>query len=195
MSIVRSWLRGLLSASGVTLLVPVGLIAAVAVAATIGGSGLGSVGQLIGGPGVPGDAQQQAAAASDKALPTVPLRHSASRPARAAQRSAPRTATTHKRTPASGHKPATGPAITTQPPTTQTPPPPPPPVTTTTTASQTTTPTPAPPPTETNPIRRLGKVVQAVVKPLPIVGPVAADAVGSIIDLIAPPPKQQTTGP
>src|SRR5688500_10824879 len=52
--IVRSWLRGILGASGVTLLVPLGLLAAVLVATTVGGSGLGAVGQLIGGPEVPG---------------------------------------------------------------------------------------------------------------------------------------------
>lgn len=185
-SVVRSWLRALLSASGITLLVPVGLVAAVAVAATVGGSGLGSVGQLLGGPEVPnGDAR---AAARDD-LPTVPARRTRGRDRDRARAAAParRTATRApaRRRPSGGSAPApTTPPQTTRPTqqtTAQTPAPAPTP-----TATQT---TPAPTPTtpaETNPVRQVGAAVQDVVKPLPIVGPVAADAVGTVIDLVAP---------
>lgn len=191
MSVVRQWRRALLSVSGVTLLVPAGLLVAVAVAATLGGSGLGSVGQLVGGPEVPGSTVQAALEHHDATLPTVPKR----KRALVLAPSAPLPRRTPARTPArhrsTTHRPATTPApVATAPkPTT------PAPVATTTTVTTTTAPPPPPPtttttPAETNPVRQVGKVVQGIVKPLPIVGSTASDAVGSVIDLIAPPPKQ-----
>lgn len=188
----------LLRASGVTLLVPVGLLASVALAATVGNGGtLGSVGQLVGGPDIPranasasevdlgSVSSSTAAGTSATSLPTVPVAtdrsvrrstgsttaqrpKTSSRPTRAAQ---PTTSTKPQTSQSTGTKKLA--------PTTQTAPTPPP---------ATTTETPPPPPAqETNPVRQLGKTVQGVVEPLPIVGPTTSDAVGTVIDLLAPP--------
>ncbi len=199
MNVVRSWLRGLLGASGVTLLVPAGLLAAVAVAATVGGSGLGSVGQLLGGPEVPGglEAALHAQANAGDDLPTVPTRkrdrgargRTAGAGARGGSSSTGRASADDRRAGSSGD--STQNTSTTQPTSTQSTPPP---RTTTTTQTQPTTPPTTTQPTttqpaETNPVRQLGKTVQDIVRPLPVVGPTAADAVGTVIDLVAPPPK------
>lgn len=182
MSVARAWLRGLLRASGVTLLVPVGLLAAVAVAATLGGSGLGSVGQLVGGPEVPG-AEQRAAAPvrQDEELPAVPARtrraRQSERRTTAARTPAPTTTTRRSTTP---RRRTPSRPVATKGPSTSRP-------TTTPTVTAPPTPTPAPTtPTETNPIRQVGGAVQKLVEPLPVVGPVASDAVGTVIDLLAP---------
>ena len=184
--IVSSWLRALIGASGVTLLVPAGLLAAVLVAATVGGSGLGSVGQLIGGPEVPG--VSESAPESANTLPTVPVRGAdratTTAPASATQRAASRRRAAQRRQ-GSGGSSRTTQQATKGPTTTGATPPPAPP------ATGTTPPPPPPPPApERNPVRRIGNAVKDLVRPLPIVGPPVADAVGTVIDLIAPPGGQ-----
>lgn len=186
MSVVGSWLRGLLRASGVTLLIPIGLLGAVVVAATLGGSGLGSVGQLVGGPEVPGGAQQAARTERSDDLPAVPPRSRRSPAERRAARAA--SAPARRTTSGTGTRPArrraSTPTVAKKGPTSSRPAATPPVTTTTTTT--TTTPPPPTTTTETNPIRRLGGAVQGLVEPLPIVGPVASGAVGTVIDLLAP---------
>jgi len=177
-----------IGASGVTLLVPVGLLVAVLVAATVGGSGLGSVGQLIGGPEVPG-AIGDAPASPDGALPTVPARRGerGSVDTRAAvtrrQAAARRRAAERRRSGRDGASRDGQVQVTPQTTTPATTPPPPPPP-----ASGAPPPPPPPPPApERNPVRRIGNAVQDLVRPVPIVGPPVADAVGTVIDLVAPP--------
>ncbi|HEX6388484.1 MAG TPA: hypothetical protein VFZ89_03530 [Solirubrobacteraceae bacterium] len=187
MGIFRSWIRGVLGASGVTLLVPLGLLAAVLVATTVGGSGLGSVGQLIGGPEVPGARAE--VHPGERALPSVPsrratrgegagtsttsatTRRAAGREGRRERRRSSNRTTSERATGTGGRTENVVPPPPPPPPAQGTAPPPPPP----------------PPPAPRNPIREIGKVVQDVVRPLPIVGPTASDAVGTVIDLIAPP--------
>src|SRR5919206_3351279 len=56
MALARHWFGNLVRVSGLTLLVPFGLLAAVAVAVTVGGagtSGVGQLSQLFAGPGIP----------------------------------------------------------------------------------------------------------------------------------------------
>ena len=54
MTLVRSWRSALLRASGALLLVPLGLLLAVGIAAWLTGVGdFGRVGQLVAGPGLP----------------------------------------------------------------------------------------------------------------------------------------------
>jgi hypothetical protein len=179
--IVRSWLRGVLGASGVTLLVPLGLLTAVLVAATVGGNGLGSVGQLIGGPEVPG-ARPGEPQPGERSLPPVPARRTGAAGAAGAstrRSSAGGGGETERR---GSSNSGSGDTSSRSGGTTQTAPPPPPPP-----PAQTTPPPPPPPAPERNPIRRIGKAVQDLVRPLPIVGPTASDAVGTVIDLVAPP--------
>jgi hypothetical protein len=184
--IVRSWLRGVLGASGVTLLVPAGLLVAVVVAAAVGGSGLGSVGQLIGGPEVPGAGA--AVPSGERAVPQVPrsgLGAPGATARSAAAQSAARRAGGQTR-PASGRRKGPGARTTTTSrqgtSTTQAPAPPVP-----VTASAPPPPPAAAQPAERNPVRRIGKAVEDLVRPLPLVGNTVAGAVGTVIDLVAPP--------
>src|SRR4051794_11156770 len=80
-SVARSWVRGLLGVSGVMLLVPVGLVAAVVLAATISGGGVSSVSQVVDGPAIPSAQLRAGVERIDRGrsrqggtqLPTVPI--------------------------------------------------------------------------------------------------------------------------
>lgn len=166
---------------------PVGLLAAVAVATTLGGGGaLGRVGQLVGGPEIP-SAQTAVAlgptpastsrGTSATALPTFVLPAAGSRsPATsgAATPSRPRPAGGAPKPTA--QQPAAKPAVPGAPTPASQPAP--------DASSPTGSPPPSPP--SSNPLRQAGKAVQKTLTPVPVVGPVAADAVGTVIDLIAP---------
>ncbi len=190
MGIVRSWIRGIIGASGVTLLVPLGLLAAVLVATTVGGSGLGSVGQLIGGPGVPGVRAQ--VPSGERALPTVPRRTTREETTAGRSATARRAAAERRRAQRRGSRDSTDSSRGSSGRTQTAPPPPPPP------PEQTTPPPPPPPPAAPapprNPVRQLGEAVQDLVRPIPIVGPPVSDAVGTVIDLVAPPVKKLLGG-
>jgi hypothetical protein len=47
---------------------------------------------------------------------------------------------------------------------------------------------PAPPSRPTEPIRQVGGTVVETVRPLPVVGPPAADVIQTVVDIVAPPP-------
>src|SRR4051812_23864564 len=51
--VVRTWLRQALGASGVALLVPAAVAAALVLTAALGGGGFGALGQVVSGPTVP----------------------------------------------------------------------------------------------------------------------------------------------
>lgn len=183
----RSWGAALLGASGVALLVPLGLLLVVLVAAGVSGTtGFGKLGQVTAGPALPGGG---GLSVRDGArLPTVPraraLTPGAARAARRAPASGPTSRTAGRppvaRRPSSGRTPSGG---------------------TSTGVNGSGTPAPTGPgsglapaapaaPTPAAPTALLPAVVagvQQLLKPLPVVGPVAADAVGSVAGLILPP--------
>lgn len=195
MGLTRAWLRGLLGATGAVIIVPLGLVLAVALAASVGGGGVGGLGQLAAGPTLPGaDPVARALGPSGPsapggvpAVPRSPTTETLARderptspPARRRTDGAPRREGDRDRTPAPRPEPTDdGP----DPPVATTPPPAAPP-------------TPAPPsggaPTPpgnpvTDLVRGVGDVADAAVRPLPAVGPPVADAVGTVIDLVAGP--------
>ena len=174
---VQSWIRQALRASGVAILVPAAIAAAIALSVVGGGSGVGSLGQVLTGPAVP----PAEAAAPPVARPRSD-EHARTRPAAFAARAAPA-----RRAPASGVAPpprrrhvTTLPKGTrphpARPPSGQPAPPPPAP------ASPS-----APPPARPHPVHDAGTQVAGAVRPLPVAGPVAADAVQAVVDLVDPP--------
>lgn len=191
MSFLRSSWRAVAGASGLGLLVPGGLLLALAVAATV--SGVGGLGadlrQVFRGPDVPiasaGTATfDDGTGAGADGVPEIP--------------EAPQVAT-------GGAGAATGgEAQTDEPGTTDrgdrddrdgtddgrtTPTPPRPNIQTTpATPSTPSSPSPAPAPGPGGPVRQLGGLLTDTVRPLPLVGPPVADAVQSVIDLVEPPP-------
>ncbi|MCW3017509.1 MAG: hypothetical protein JWO02_4601 [Solirubrobacterales bacterium] len=192
MSFWRSWGAALLGASGAALAVPVGLLLVVAVAAGISGVRLGGLGQLTGGPELPGTTATGAVPAVrlDARLPVLT---GTRRPARSAV--APADGATNGRggagttTPDRGSGPA-GPGTTT--PTTTPTTKPSTGATTTPTTGTSSTPTGAPTtPQPADPLRTAVGQVQGAVAPVPLVGQPVADAVGSITDILLPP----ATGP
>jgi hypothetical protein len=166
---------------------------AVAVAATVGGagSGVGRLGQLFAGPGIPPAALVPAGALGvheaggsifPGLVPTVPARRPAvpSPPVIGGQprrRQAPSHRRPQSHRPPSARPPAAPPPAPGPAPS---PAPIPPPA-----------PAPAPPPSPplSRLVRGVGNQVKRLVEPLPKpVGPIAADAVDTVIDLLAPPP-------
>jgi hypothetical protein len=59
----------------------------------------------------------------------------------------------------------------------------------------TTTPGKSPSQPEDPPVRKVGKTVQNSVEPVPVVGKPAADAVGTVVDLISPPAPPPAPAP
>lgn len=202
MTLVRSWRSALLRASGALLLVPVGLLLAVALAAWVTGVGeLGRVGQLVAGPGLPPASVEEAgrgAASTEEhlAVPLVPVSPTAAArrsggtvfapgstgpSSTGRRRTSPRTRT---REPArrrrTGRQPSRAPS--------RTPPP--------RTPGSGTPPVTGPPATQppeirqpTGVVRRIGAAVDRLVRPLPVVGPTTADAVNTVVQLVDPPPR------
>jgi hypothetical protein len=191
----RSWLRAAFGAGGIVALMPLGLVLSLAVAAAVGGAGLDGLGQLFGGPRVPGlepgtpGAVRVAGADGGGDVPAIPAR------------AGPRTAPSGLRPAARSFSPAprpegedgAGPAGARPP---KAAPPAPRPVTppTAPTAPPSAAPPPAAPPPGAptpvrDPVRELTRTVQETLRPvLPPVGPTAADAVGTVVELLAPPP-------
>lgn len=191
--VVRSWLRTLVGAGGTALVVPVGLVLAVLLAAAVGGSSVSGLSQLLGGPQAPGvgaSATGTATIARAEEVPAIPTRRRpAARPqAATARRSAGAPARTDASTtpdPVIGRAPR--PPARDAParrPTATTPAVPAAPAAPGAAATPPATAVPVPAP---NVVRDLGRTVQDTVRPvLPPVGTVAADAVGTVVDLISP---------
>ena len=172
---VQSWIRQALRASGVAILVPAAIVAAIALSVVDGGGSARSLGQVLTGPAAP----------PAEASPPPP-EHT-----RRDVRIRGLTPHSHVRirglTPHS-HGPRRTP-VTTLPdrrpsrvPPSAAPAPSP-------TASPAQQPPSAPPPSAPtpNPIHDTGTQVAETVRPLPVAGPVAANAVEAVVDLVDPP--------
>lgn len=207
MSLVRSWRAAVLRASGAVLLVPVGLLLAVALAASLTGlGGIGSIGQLVAGPGLPPASVAEARGgngAGDElsAVPAVPTLSGATARSRAgedarrlsserrSQRRSQRERGRRRpsaRRPGSTRPPSRSPSRSPSTPPGGTAPAPSGP-----SASE---PLPGPP-RSTGLIRRIGAQVDRIVRPLPAVGPAAADAVNTVVQLLDPPPTAPSPAP
>jgi hypothetical protein len=176
-----------LRASGATLLVPAGLLVALAVTTAVGdGNGLRGLGQLFAGPAVPPASARVApaspgASASDES-PAIPVRSGGVRRTNGSAtgggtRSGTRRSTAGRRiavTTPDRRVPSQGPTRTLP----KTP------------ASQPATPSPTPAPAPApSPIRAIGKVVTDTVKAVPVAGEPVAGVVQTVIDLVDPPPS------
>jgi hypothetical protein len=196
MLFVRTWLRGLLGAWGATLLVPVGLVLAVAVAATVGGTGLGEIGQVFRGPALPSGqvvAQRvpgelgggEGTTSTVPSIPTAPPSHSTRGNRGSGTSGGSRRAAQAPASSVPGQRPSRLPSVK--------------PKRRRPSGSSTTTPTPPsnppPKPPAEGPVRRVGGTVQHSVEPVPVVGPPAADAVGTVVDLISPPKTAPAPAP
>jgi hypothetical protein len=170
--VVQSWIRQALRASGVAILVPAAIVAAIALSVVGGGGSARSLGQVLGGPAVPpaeaAQPPQHAHRDTQGSDPSVSARPGAApRGAPSAglppRRSPVTTLPVRPRRPAPARPPATGkPAPSAAP----------------------LPPAPAPAP---HPIHDTGTQVAQTVRPLPVAGPVAADAVQAVVDLVDPP--------
>jgi hypothetical protein len=159
----------------VAILVPAAIVAAIAVSVVGGGRGVGSLGQVLEGPAVP-----PAEAATPASLPRRDDRpRIAQQTASGLHGSRPIAARRGGARPPAGRSPATLPLHPRRPG-----PPPgasPPPVPATAPPAQ-----PSPPPAQ-RPVHDIGSQVAATVRPLPVAGPVAADAVQAVVALVGPP--------
>jgi hypothetical protein len=176
--VVQSWIRQALRASGVAILVPAAIVAAIAVSVVGGGGSARSLGQVLSGPAVPpAEAAQPPVAPrrdTEGSDPSVSAR------GEVAPRRAPSAAPAPQRTPAGAvpvrpRRPAPA-----RPPASAAPAPAPAP----SGPAPSAPPAPAPAP---HPIHDTGSQVAETVRPLPVAGPVAADAVQAVVDLVDPP--------
>jgi hypothetical protein len=196
MAFWRTWVRALLGASGVTLLVPAGLLLAVALAATLGGAGLGGLGQLVSGPVLPGSEASAGllppTPAVNGGVAALPLtKHAGSRRAAGTTRHGS-SSKPASNTPggAPKHSSQLGPKGKPKPPVKHDPAPAPAPKPSLPPASPIDAVT-APVQAVTKPVKstlqRIGAAVQKTVSAIPIVGPPVADAVGTVVDLLSGP--------
>jgi hypothetical protein len=177
--VVQSWIRQALRASGVAILVPVAVAVAIALSVIGGGGDVGSLGQVLAGPAVPPAETGAPAPAQPRRDERHPTRGTAVAALAGGTRPSPASATApHQRRPVTTlplgprphpiRPPAAAPA-----PTSATPPPGQQPQ--------------QPPPSQPRPIHDTGSQVADTVRPLPVAGPVAADAVQAVVDLVDPP--------
>jgi hypothetical protein len=171
--VVHAWIRQALRASGVAILVPAAVVAAVALSVVGGGGSVGSLGEVLGGPAVP---------PAEAATHAVQPRRDERRRSPAAVRLRGQSPQSHVRmrgqSPQSHRRPVaslpdrrpTAPPAGSVPPVAPAAPPP--------------SPAPAPAP---HPVHDAGSQVAGTVRPLPVAGPVAADAVQAVADLVDPP--------
>jgi hypothetical protein len=174
--VVRSWIRQALRASGVAILVPAAVAAAIALSVLGGGHSVGSLGDVLRGPAVP-----PAEAAGLRGQTPQ------SRPRRKHVQMRAQTSHSHEggQTPQSRRQAARTPATlpfrpaprrpTARPPASQHPAPAQPPPA-----------PPAPPPPAPHPIHDTGTQVAETARPLPLAGPAAADAVEAVVNLVDP---------
>jgi hypothetical protein len=158
----------------VAILVPAAIVAAIAVSVVGGGRGVGSLGQVLEGPAVP-PAEAATRPASLPRRDERPRTVQATAPglrapaaarrgrARSRARRSPATLPLHPRRPGPPPGAPPPPSPATAPPTQSSPPPP------------------------ARPVHDIGSQVAATVRPLPVAGPVAADAVQAVVALVDPP--------
>jgi hypothetical protein len=201
----RTWWRSLYGALGTAVVVPVGLVLSIALAATVGGAGdgVGGLRQLLGGPTLPASdpvaralsptrqGAQGGVPAVPRALPVAVAAAPARTPASSRRRTSGGSRPTTRRRTSSSPSRTVGPTPAATTPTAAAPTP-------TTPAPSNPTPTPTPTPSPPDPVgdvvRGVGQVADDVVRPLPVVGPPVADAVGTVIELVAPPKVPQPQG-
>jgi hypothetical protein len=175
--VVQSWIRQALRASGVAILVPAAIVAAIAVSVVGGGGSARSLGQVLSGPAVPpAEAAQPLAAHPPR--DTQGSDPSVSARAESAPRGAPSARPAPHRTPAAAAPVRPRRPAPARPPTSAAPAPAP------SRPAASAPPAPAPAP---HPIHDTGTQVAETVRPLPVAGPVAADAVQAVVDLVDPP--------
>lgn len=207
MSLVRTWRAALLRASGAIALVPVALLLAVALAASLTGVGrIGSIGQLVAGPGLPpaSAAEARSGAGTLGAVPAVPapaegqavgtaraLRGDGAATgdggSRGSDRGARRRSGRGRERPPSARRPGGR-----RPPSRS--PAPSGPGGGGGGGGSADEPLPGPP-RQTGLIRRIGREVDRIVRPLPAVGPPVADAVNTVVQLLDPPPSGAAAAP
>jgi hypothetical protein len=174
--VVHAWIRQALRASGVAILVPAAVVAAVALSVVGGGGSVGSLGEVLGGPAVP-----PAEAATQAVQPRRDERRRAGLGGLSPQSGsglrgpAPQSGRRSPVVPLRPHLPQAPQPAPPAPPAGSAPPAAPAP------------PSPAPAPAPPHPIHDAGSQVAGTVRPLPVAGPVAADAVQAVADLVDPP--------
>jgi hypothetical protein len=162
----------------VAILVPAAIVAAIAVSVVGGGGGVGSLGQVLAGPAVPpaeastpppsqhrrdGRPLTATAPAARVRPPAVPRRRGARNPAARSPTTLPPGPRRPGRPPAAAPSPPPSAPPSAQPPPAQ----------------------PKPPPAQ-HPIHDTGSQVAGALRPLPVAGPAAADAVQAVVDLVDP---------
>jgi hypothetical protein len=172
--VVRSWIRQALRASGVAILVPAAVAAAIALSVLGGGHNVGSLGEVLRGPAVPPAEAAPVRLRGQSPLSHVRLRRRASRSHERGQtpqvrRQAARTPATLPFRPAP-RRPTPRPPASQHPAPAQAPPGSPAP----------------PPPPQPHPIHDTGTQVGETVRPLPFAGAAAADAVEAVVNLVDP---------
>jgi hypothetical protein len=171
--VVRTWLGQALRASGVAILVPLAIVAAIALSVVGGGGNARSLGQVLNGPAVPpAEASRPPAehARRDLTLRGLSPQRHVTRRGQSPQRHvtqkglSPQRHTPVMTVPDQSH-PSAPPARPVSPA------------------------APSPPPSAPAPhrIHDTGTQVAETVRPLPVAGPVAADAVQAVVDLVDPP--------
>jgi len=157
----------------VAILVPAAIVAAIAVSVVGGGRGVGSLGQVLEGPAVP---------PAEAATRPAPLPRRDERPrtvhATAAGLRAPAAARRGSARSPAARSPATLPLHPRRPG--------PPPGASAPPSPAAASPAQSPPPSQ-RPVHDIGSQVAATVRPLPVAGPVAADAVQAVVALVDPP--------
>jgi translation initiation factor IF-2 len=196
MALGRAWMGSLAGASGAAAVVPAAVVVAVLGAGSLGG--LGSLGQLVGGPELPAVERAASSPAAGRDVPALPA------PPRRATASTRAVADAGVRAPVTrdGSSGAPEPAPAARPPARPQAPPPaapaaPTPPSQPTSSPVATPPRPAAPPpaapvlpaevTET--IAPAASALDGVLRPLPVVGPAAAEAVTAVLALLAPPAR------
>lgn len=178
-------------ASGVTLLIPLGLVLGIGATATLGG-GVSGLGQVVAGPSIPNAAERQfdveTGSGSGPILPAIPA---SARDARETRRSEPRasgdgSAPPPRRSAPRDSAPERRPDRPREPRPPQTPDRPTTPTTPGPGGPAETAPASTPPEPD-NPVRQLGDAVTGTVEQIPVVGPPVAGVVQTIVDLLAPP--------
>ena len=172
--VVRSWIRQALRASGVAILVPAAIAAAIALSVVGGGGGIGSLDDVLNGPAVPPDEATAVPAARpqrDERPRTRAVGVGVAQPRRAPDRGRqPRVGRRQAKGLLGDSRPGQAGGLPASPPATPTPGPPP-----------------APAPAQPHPVHDTGTQVADAVRPLPVAGPVAAQTVQAVVNLVDPP--------
>jgi hypothetical protein len=172
-------MRQALRASGVAILVPAAVAAAIALSVVGGAGGIGSLDDVLNGPAVP--PAEAAAAPAPAARPQRDDRPRAPAAAVAPRvtqpRRAPRRAFARGRSPRPLLRPVTTLPDGPRPGQTGGPPP----------AAPSPGSPPAPAPARPHPVHDTGTQIVQAVRPLPVAGPVAAATVQAVVDLVDPP--------